>query len=124
MAILTVSRTKPMARKKPITGDSTMKYAILLTPAIWTTPHPPFTTPAPMRPPTNAWDELVGSPNHHVRRSQERARGGKQGRGRAGTISGVMVPLRWVGAKLIRKRRAATNWRTGARGPRPGEIRT
>src|SRR2546428_538796 len=42
MAILTVSRTRPIARKKPITGDNTMKYAILLTPAIWTTPHPPF----------------------------------------------------------------------------------
>jgi hypothetical protein len=31
---------------------------------------PPFTTPAPIRPPIRAWEELLGRPNHQVSRFQ------------------------------------------------------
>src|SRR2546428_13692065 len=106
MAILTVSRTRPIATKKPITGDNTMKYAILLTPAIWTTPHPPFMTPAPMRPLTKAWDELVGRPNHHVMTSHAIAPVRTARSNQAVTIFGVMVTLPIVDATMIPKAKA------------------
>src|SRR5712692_821269 len=114
MAILTVSRTRPIARKKPITGDNTMKYAILLTPAVWTTPHPPFTTPAPMRPPTRAWEELVGRPNHHVMTSQAIAPRRVARRSHAVTMLGSMVPFPMVEATLTPKTNAATKLKNAA----------
>src|SRR6266852_1282213 len=107
MATRTVRRTKPMAMKKPITGDNTMKYAILLTPAVWTTPHPPFTTPAPMRPPTSAWEGLVGSPNHQVMTSQEIAPVRTARSNQAVTIFGSIVPFPVVEATLTPKTNGA-----------------
>src|SRR5207249_9487106 len=107
MAILTVNRTKPIATKKPITGDNTMKYAILLTPAVWTTPQPPLTTPAPIRPPTKAWDELVGSPNHQVMTSQDMAPVRTASSSQAVTVLGSMVPLPIVEATFTPKAKAA-----------------
>src|SRR6267378_3139309 len=114
MATRTVSRTRPIARKKPSTGDNTMKYAILLTPAVWTTPHPPFTTPAPMRPPTRACDELVGSPNHQVIISQEIAPVRTARSSHAVTIFGSIVPFPMVDATLTPKTKAATKLKKAA----------
>src|SRR5438552_15251908 len=124
MAILTVSRTKPIAAKKPMTGDNTMKYAILLTPAIWTTPHPPFTTPAPIRPPTRACDELVGRPNHHVMTSQDMAPVRTARSSQAVTIFGSMVPLPIVEATLTPKAKAATKLKNAAQSTATRGVRT
>src|SRR6267143_1877146 len=124
MATRTVSKTKPMARKKPITGDNTMKYAILLTPAVWTTPHPPLTTPAPMRPPTKAWDELVGSPNHQVMTSQEIAPVRTARSSQAVTIFGSMVPLPIVEATLTPKTKAARKLKKAAQSTATRGVRT
>src|SRR6266540_7501079 len=124
MAILTVSRTRPIAAKNPITGDNTMKYAILLTPATWTTLHPPFTTPAPMRPPTKAWDELVGRPNHHVVTSHAIAPVRTARSNQAVTIFGSMVPFPMVEATLTPKAKAATKLKKAAHSTATRGVRT
>ena len=56
----------------PSTGDTTMNSAVLPTPD-WMTPKPPLHTPAPIRPPTSACDELDGRPYHQVMRFQAMA---------------------------------------------------
>src|SRR5438034_548621 len=57
----------------PITGASTMKTPILISPAPMSDPNPAFATAAPAKPPINACDELVGNPQYHVIRSQTMA---------------------------------------------------
>src|SRR5882724_486848 len=57
----------------PITGASTMKTPILISPAPMSDPNPAFATAAPANPPINACDELVGNPQYHVIRSQTMA---------------------------------------------------
>src|SRR6476646_11145358 len=63
-AIQDTARTNAMASIRPVSGDSTMAVAILLTPLQTTAGIPAFATPAPTRPPTRAWLLLDGMPNH------------------------------------------------------------
>src|SRR6266704_5073181 len=124
MGIPKISKNKPKAKEKPITGDNTMKYAILLTPSVRTTLHPPFTTPAPIRPPTKAWDELVGSPNHQVMTSQDIAPVRTASSSQAVTIFGSMVPLPIVEATLTPKTKAATKLKNAAQSTATRGVRT
>jgi hypothetical protein len=50
----------------PITGATTMKMAIFITPAKMTESNPLLETAAPTSPPTRVCDELDGNPHHHV----------------------------------------------------------
>ncbi len=51
-----------MASMKPNSGDNTIAAAVLRTPLATNLPTPAFATPAPMMPPTKAWEELDGMP--------------------------------------------------------------
>jgi hypothetical protein len=65
---------------------------ILIIPAIITELQPEQATAAPTKPPTRVWEELDGSPNHHVIRFQEIA---------ATTAAAITVRLRTSGLMLL-----------------------
>ncbi len=54
----------------PIVGRKDYKARGLDYPFQTRTAVPPLTIPAPIKPPINAWEELLGSPNHQVIRFQ------------------------------------------------------
>src|SRR2546422_292012 len=105
---------RPIASSNPINGESAIKRIILLTPATWTTPHPPLTTPAPISPPTKACDELVGRPNHQVMISHVIAPIRVERRSQAVTIAGSIVPFPIVDATFTPNAKAATKLKKAA----------
>jgi hypothetical protein len=52
----------------PRIGATTINITILITPAYTTEFQPELATAAPTSPPTRVWEELEGSPSHHVAR--------------------------------------------------------
>src|SRR6266542_2849089 len=65
---------KRKAPPKAIVGAAKAGITTLcISPCHWTPPDPDWTSAAPTRPPISAWDELDGSPNHHVSRFQATA---------------------------------------------------
>ena len=81
------------------------------------TPNPPLATPAPMRPPTSACDELDGSPHHQVRRFQAMAPPRAPMITAMSTAPGAMMPLPMVLATCRSKTAKATKLKK--RRPRP-----
>src|SRR5467141_410251 len=77
-----------------------------------------------MRPPTRAWDELVGNPNHHVMTSQEMAPVRTASSSQAVTIFGSIVPFPIVEATLTPKTKAATKLKNAAQSTATRGVRT
>src|SRR5205814_9894607 len=100
---------RPIASSNPINGESAIKRIILLTPATWTTPHPPLTTPAPISPPTKACDELVDRPNNQVMISHVIAQIRVEKRRQAVTIAEYIVPYPKMDATFTPNTKEATN---------------
>lgn len=46
----------------PTAGEMMMNREVLIMPLHTSVPVPAFVTPAPIRPPIRAWEELLGSP--------------------------------------------------------------
>src|SRR6185436_4131440 len=57
----------------PINGANTMKMSVIVQPDTITASKPALAIAAPAYPPNSACDELVGSPQYHVIRSQTMA---------------------------------------------------
>src|SRR5947208_5634522 len=69
--VATIMTMLPSAN--PISGESTMKTAILRMPSATNPSTPSAGSVAPMRPPASACDEEEGRPHHQVRRFQRMA---------------------------------------------------
>src|SRR2546422_2407737 len=69
--VATIMTMLPSAN--PISGESTMKTAILRIPSATSPSTPSAGSVAPMRPPASACDEEEGRPHHQVRRFQRMA---------------------------------------------------
>ena len=60
-------------RHPSISGASGMNFTVAMILSTCSAPNPACALPAPAKPPIRACDELVGSPHHHVKRSQTMA---------------------------------------------------
>ena len=83
---------------QPITGDTTMNSAVLLIFDQPKIPSPAFETPAPIKPPTKACDELEGRPHHQVSKFHAMAPPRAPMMTAMSTIFGSMMPLPMVPA--------------------------
>ena len=68
-----MTRTRTIASKKPVRGESTIAEPMTPTPPQTTAMSPTLAMPAPIRPPTKAWLLLDGMPSHHVKTFQTMA---------------------------------------------------
>src|SRR5262249_41146311 len=84
----------------PMSGDRTMKIAVFSKNGASRQPKPALQIAAPAIPPRSAWDEDVGRPTHHVRRSQTIAPTGPAPTRPSVTTWGstpfAMLPATWV----------------------------
>src|SRR5476649_147013 len=92
----------------------TIKEAILMNPSGIIASQPAFITAAPAKPPIKAWEELVGSPEYHVKRSQAIAPISAARITVGSTTPGWMTPLPIVVATLTPKPNAATKLKKAA----------
>ena len=99
----------------PRTGATTIKTAILITPAKRMELTPLFAMAAPTNPPTSACDELEGNPHHHVSRFHIIAADTAENIKVRLIISGLITPLPMVVATLRGKTRNATKLKVAAR---------
>src|SRR5579862_2033136 len=67
------ANTKNSAKKKPSSGDNTMKTLVVSKPGHTIEARPALVTPAPTRPPISACELDDGMPPHQVMRFQEMA---------------------------------------------------
>src|SRR5690349_10541235 len=98
----------------PISGDSTMKIATLMSPAGTRTPTPPFAAPAPASPAMSACDELLGSPYRHVIQSHTNAARTPAKITRLSTTPGWTIPFPIVVATATPNPNAATKLKNAA----------
>jgi hypothetical protein len=101
-------------RIKPITGDNTIKMAVFVIPLQTRTLIPPSVTPAPMRPPMRAWEELLGRPKYQVMIFQVMAPVRADKIRRLSTIAGLMIPVPTVLATWTPTKKTAVNSKNAA----------
>jgi hypothetical protein len=113
-------KAKPSTR--PMIGASTMKVSVLYQP--WTmmtekmelipSRRAAFAIAAPAYPPINAWDEEVGSPHHHVHKSQTIAPNRPARTTYWLTESSLIIPLPIVLATAVPRKKAAKKLKAAA----------
>src|SRR6267378_2140982 len=81
-----------------MTGESTMKSAILTTPGTTTVFGPPEISAAPTKPPISACEDEVGSASHQVRKFHVTAASSAASTTAGVTAAGSTVPLAMVRA--------------------------
>src|SRR5688572_24428664 len=97
-----------------MSGESTMKDAVLISPEVTTAPVPAFTIAAPTRPPTRACEELEGRPRYQVVTFQPIAPTRQARMTYTSTTCGSTMPLPIVFATETSKVKAATKLKKAA----------
>ena len=111
-------------RRKPTTGDTTMKRTIRRSPGSTSAPHPAFVTAAPASPAMRACDELVGRPKYQVTRPQTNAAARPAKMTAPSTTDGSTTPLPIVVATATPKKNAATKLKNAAQATACIGVRT
>ena len=98
----------------PMSGERKMNTIVLFHPPGMMATNPALATAAPAYPPTSACDELVGSPDHHVMRSQIIAPSSPPKITENVTILMSIMPEPTVLATAVPKVKAATKLKNAA----------
>ncbi len=80
----------------PIKGDIMMKLDVFMMPFQTRISNPPFTRPAPIKPPIRACEELLGRPKYHVIRFQMMAPLTAEMSKTLSTMDGLTMPVPMV----------------------------
>ena len=91
-----------------------MAATIFVNPEKRTACSPESATAAPAKPPISAWEELVGSPAHHVIKSQAIAPTNPHITTLTVTKSGATIPFAIILATAVPKANAATKLKNAA----------
>ena len=97
-----------------MSGESTMKITVFVTPATMMVPGPPAATAAPTKPPIRACEEEVGSPSHQVRKFHATAATSAASTTTGVTAAGSTVPLAMVRATCTPNTPKATKLKNAA----------
>src|SRR5439155_18188922 len=97
-----------------MSGESTMKITVFVTPATMMVPGPPAATAAPTKPPIRACEEEVGSPSHQVRKFHATAASSAASTTDSVTAAGSTVPLAMVRATCTPNTAKATKLKNAA----------
>src|SRR4051812_27812036 len=106
--------TSTIASRKPTSGDSTIAITVLDNPLHTAAESPALATPAPNRPPINAWDEEDGMPSAQVTIFQTMAPTSAAKITWASTIAGSMMPVPMVWATCRPNTKKATKLKKAA----------
>src|SRR5437867_513623 len=114
LKIHTVASITENPTVSPISGASTMKIPILISPAATSDAKPALATAAPAKPPMSACDELVGNPQYQVIRSHTMAPQSPARIIHWSTMAESTTPLPTVLATCTPKPKAATKLKKAA----------